>query len=87
MPDQEPASAPAAGCRLIITAKPEAGSLRRASSSRVYGVTEDSSATAAPSPIVTGSSRAVPALVMPSGRLSSAANDIARARPSACGKR
>ena len=76
-----------AGSRLIRMAKVEAGRRRRASSSRVYGRTEDSTATAAPSASVVGPSSFVPDSAMPSGTNRTAATTIASASPSACGKR
>ncbi len=76
-----------AGSRLISTANVAAGSLRNASSSSVYGRTDDISATASPSPSVEGTNSRAPASTSPNGRLSSAPAPIASASPSACGKR
>ena len=76
-----------AGPRLISTAKVAVGRRRRASSSRVYGRIDDSTATAAPRARTCGLSRCGPAPAMPSGSVNSAAAVMASASPSTFGNR
>ncbi|CAM5266446.1 hypothetical protein SALBM311S_11178 [Streptomyces alboniger] len=84
---RKPAVAARAGSRLMRIAKVEAGRRRRASSSRVYGRTDERTATAEPRATVVGSRSFAPAPTTPNGRNASAATPMARASPSACGKR
>lgn len=82
---RKPAVAATAGSRLIRMAKVAAGRRRSASSSRVYGSTEDMTATAPPRATVVGSISRVPDSAIPSGRNATAATTMASASPSAWG--
>ena len=82
-----PTRAATAGSRLIQMPNTLAGTRRRVSSSREYGMIEDSSPMAAPVPSTAGRSRDRPPASRPDGVTASAATPMATVSPDEPGKR